>query len=125
MITGVPRYGKVIHIASLAGICAMAAHNSYCSASKGAVIAFTRSVAYEVAGANVQANAICPGGVRTPAFDHFLDQQSPEQLHVINQILPLGRLGEAQEYAALVSHLASDECYLVGSIINAGGGTYI
>ena len=39
--------------------------------------------------------------------------------------MPLGRLGKGEEYAALVSHLASDECYLVGSIINAGGGTYI
>lgn len=34
-------------------------------------------------------------------------------------------MGEAEEYAAFVSHLASDECYLVGSIINAGGGAYI
>lgn len=119
------RYGKIINIASIAGICAMSAHSPHYSASKGAVIAFTRSVAYEVAGANVQVNAICPGGVRTPAFEQFLAQQSPEQLKVLNQILPLGRVGEAQEYAALVLHLASDECYLVGSIINASGGSYI
>ncbi len=118
-------YGKIINIASIAGISAMSAHSPHYSATKGAVIAFTRSVAYEVAGANVQVNAICPGGVRTPAFEHFLNQQSPEQLNVLNQILPLGRLGEGEEYAALVSHLASDECYLVGSIINASGGTYI
>ncbi len=119
------RYGKVINIASIAGISAMSAHSPHYSATKGAVIAFTCSVAYEVAGANVQVNAICPGGVRTPALEQFLNQQSPEQLNVLNQILPLGRLGEVEEYAALVSHLASDERYLVGSIINAGGETYI
>ncbi|MCY1536385.1 3-oxoacyl-[acyl-carrier-protein] reductase [compost metagenome] len=119
------RYGKVINIASLAGISAMGAHSPHYSASKGAVVAFTRAVAYEVAGANVQVNAICPGGVRTPTFQSFLDQQSPEQLNVIHQLMPLGRIGESEEYAALACHLASDECYLVGSIINAGGGTYI
>lgn len=119
------RYGKIVNIASIAGISAMSAHSPHYSATKGAVIAFTRSVAYEVAGANVQVNAICPGGVRTPAFDQFLANQSPEQLDVLSQILPLGRIGEPEEYAALVTHLASDECYLVGSIINASGGTYI
>lgn len=119
------RYGKIINIASIAGMSAMSAHSPHYSATKGAVIAFTRSVAYEVAGANVQVNAICPGGVRTPAFQHFLDQQSPEQINVLNQIMPLGRIGEAEEYAALVTHLAGSECYLVGSIINASGGTYI
>ncbi|VVM78288.1 SDR family NAD(P)-dependent oxidoreductase [Pseudomonas fluorescens] len=118
-------YGKIINIASIAGISAMSAHSPHYSATKGAVVAFTRSVAYEVAGANVQVNAICPGGVRTPAFQRFIDQQSVEQLNVLKQILPLGRLGEAEEYAALVSHLASDECYLVGSIINSSGGSYI
>ncbi|VVN79075.1 SDR family NAD(P)-dependent oxidoreductase [Pseudomonas fluorescens] len=118
-------YGKVINIASIAGISAMGAHSPHYSAAKGAVVAFTRAVAYEVAGANVQVNAICPGGVQTPAFERYLDQQSPEQLSVFKQVMPLGRLGKAEEYAALVSHLASDECYLVGSIINAGGGTYI
>ncbi|MCY1432312.1 putative oxidoreductase [compost metagenome] len=118
-------YGKIINIASIAGISAMGAHSPHYSAAKGAVIAFTRAVAYEVAGANVQVNAICPGGVQTPAFERYLEQQSPEQLSVFKQVMPLGRLGKGAEYAALVSHLASDECYLVGSIINAGGGTYI
>lgn len=119
------RYGRIINIASIAGISAMSAHSPHYSATKGAVVAFTRAVAYEVAGANVQVNAICPGGVMTPAFAHFLDQQSPEQLAVLQQILPLGRLGEPDEYAALATHLAAEDCYLVGTIINASGGTVI
>ncbi len=119
------RYGRIINIASIAGISAMSAHSPHYSATKGAVVAFTRSVAYEVAGANVQVNAICPGGVMTPAFSHFLEQQSPEQLAVLNQILPLGRIGDPDEYAALATHLAAEDCYLVGTIINASGGTVI
>jgi 3-oxoacyl-[acyl-carrier protein] reductase len=119
------RYGRIINIASIAGISAMSAHSPHYSASKGAVVAFTRAVAYEVAGANVQVNAICPGGVMTPAFAHFLEQQSPEQLAALNQILPLGRIGDPDEYAALATHLAAEDCYLVGTIINASGGTVI
>ena len=119
------RYGRIINSASIAGISAMSAHSPHYSATKGAVVAFTRAVAYEVAGANVQVNAICPGGVMTPAFAQFLEQQSPEQLAVLNQILPLGRLGDPDEYAALATHLAAEDCYLVGTIINASGGTVI
>jgi 3-oxoacyl-[acyl-carrier protein] reductase len=118
-------YGRIINIGSIAGISAMSAHSPHYSATKGAVVAFTRAVAYEVAGANVLVNAICPGGVLTPAFQHFLDRQTPGERNVFDQIMPLGRLGEPREYAALATHLASDECYLVGAIINASGGTYI
>ena len=119
------RYGRIINIASIAGISAMSAHSPHYSATKGAVVAFTRSLAYEVAGANVRVNAICPGGVLTPAMNQFLEQQSPQQLNVLNQILPLGRMGTPEEYAALTCHMASEECYLVGAIVNASGGTLI
>lgn len=119
------QYGKIINIASIAGISGMSAHSPHYSATKGAVVAFTRSVAYEVAGANIQVNAICPGGILTPHMEAFLATQSAEQLNMLNQILPLGRMGKPEEYAALAVHLASDECYLVGSIINASGGTVI
>lgn len=118
-------YGRIINIASIAGISALSAHSSHYSAAKGAVVAFTRAVAYEVAGANVLVNAICPGGVLTPPMNDFLSRQSPEQLNVLNQILPLGRMGKPEEYAALAVHMASDECYLVGTVINASGGTVI
>ncbi len=118
-------YGRIINIASIAGISGMSAHSPHYSAAKGAVVAFTRSVAYEVAGANVRVNSICPGGVLTPPMNQFLSQQSPEQLNVLNQILPLGRMGTPEEYAALATHMASEECYLVGAIVNASGGTLI
>ena len=90
-----------------------------------AVVAFTRSVALEVAGANVLVNCFCPGGIRTPAFDAYMEQCSPEQLNSLWQIVPLGRLGKPDEYAALATHLASEDCYCVGSVINVSGGAVI
>ena len=119
------RYGRIVNIASVAGISAMSAHSPHYSATKGAVVAFTRAVAMDVAGANVLVNAIAPGGVETPAFKQFLASLSPEERNVLWQVVPLGRLGRPEEYAALATHLASDECYLVGEIVNASGGTVI
>ena len=118
-------YGRIINIASVAGISALSAHSPHYSATKGAVIAFTRAVAMEVAGANVLVNAIAPGGVETPAFKQFIAGLGPEELNALWQIVPLGRLGRPEEYAALATHLASDECYLVGEIVNASGGAVI
>lgn len=119
------RYGRIVNVASIAGISAGSAHSPHYSATKGAVVAFTRSVALEVAGANVLVNCFCPGGIHTPAFGAYLDQQTPEQLNAMWQIVPLGRLGKPEEYAALATHLASEECYCVGAIINVSGGAVI
>jgi 3-oxoacyl-[acyl-carrier protein] reductase len=119
------RYGKIINIASIAGLTSVSSHSPHYSAAKGAVIAFTRSVGYEVAGANIQVNAICPGGIETPAFKFYLENLSPEELNSTFQLFPLGRLGKPAEYAALAVHLASDESYFAGAIINDSGGSYI
>jgi 3-oxoacyl-[acyl-carrier protein] reductase len=118
-------YGRIVNIASIAGISAGSAHSPHYSATKGAVVAFTRAVAADVAGANVLVNAIAPGGVETPAFKHYLAGQTPAEVAALWQIIPIGRLGKAEEYAALATHLASDECYCVGEIINASGGVVI
>ena len=87
--------GKIINIASIAGIGGFSAfHPAYC-ATKGAVLAFTRSVAIEVAGANIFVNAIAAGGILTPPMEAYLaesDGGSPQRLH---QLIPLGRLGQA------------------------------
>lgn len=118
-------YGRIINIASIAGISGASAHSPHYSASKGAVVAFTRAVAAEVAGANVLVNAIAPGAIETPAFQQYLQGLQPAQLNALWQIIPLGRMGRPEEYAALAAHLASGECYLVGEIINASGGAVI
>jgi 3-oxoacyl-[acyl-carrier protein] reductase len=114
--------GKIINIASLAGISGLSAHSPHYSASKGAVVAFTRSVAAEVAGANIFVNAIAAGGVHTELFGSFLANMDQEERARVFQLVPLGRLGSPEEYAGLALYLACDGHYLVGQIIGANGG---
>jgi 3-oxoacyl-[acyl-carrier protein] reductase len=114
--------GKIINIASIAGTGGLSAfHPAYC-ATKGAVLAFTRSVAIEVAGANIFVNAIACGGILTPPMEAFLAEQSEDGRNALNQIIPLGRLGRPEEYASLAVYLASDGHYLVGQTISPNGG---
>ena len=114
--------GKIINIASIAGTGGFSAfHPAYC-ATKGAVLAFTRSVAIEVAGANIFVNAIAAGGILTPPMEHYLATASEETRNSLHQIIPLGRLGKPEEYASLAVYLASEGHYLVGQTISPNGG---
>jgi 3-oxoacyl-[acyl-carrier protein] reductase len=114
--------GKIINISSIAGIGGLSAfHPAYC-ATKGAVLAFTRSVAIEVAGANIFVNAIAAGGILTPPMEKFLAEAPEETRNSLHQIVPLGRLGRPEEYASLAVYLASDGHYLVGQTISPNGG---
>jgi 3-oxoacyl-[acyl-carrier protein] reductase len=63
------KYGRIINIASTGGISVMSGHSPGYSASKAAVVNFTKTVALDVAGANIQVNCIAPGGIRTADFD--------------------------------------------------------
>ncbi len=119
------RYGRIINIASVAGISAMSLHSPHYSASKGAVVAFTRAVAAEVAGANIQVNAVAPGGVMTPDFERYLESLPDDARHRLWQMIPAGRLGTPQEYAATVTHLACAPHYLFGQVISPNGGGVI
>jgi 3-oxoacyl-[acyl-carrier protein] reductase len=116
------RYGRIVNIASIAGLSSFSAHSPHYSATKGAVVAFTRSVAAEVAGANVFVNAIAPGGVATPMFDEYIAAQDDETRNRFFQLIPAGRLGTMAEYASLAVYLAGDNHYLAGQIISPNGG---
>jgi 3-oxoacyl-[acyl-carrier protein] reductase len=117
--------GKIINIASIAGIGGFSAfHPAYC-ATKGAVLAFTRSVAIEVAGANIFVNAIAAGGILTPPMEAYLATMSEEARNNLHQLIPLGRMGKPEEYASLAVYLASDEHYLVGQTISPNGGMIV
>jgi len=118
------RYGRIINIASIAGISPMSAHSPHYSATKGAVIAFTKSVAAEVAGANIFVNAMAPGGVLTPEFSRYLQAAGEEKARQIWQFCPAGRLGTMEEYASTVTYLAGEH-YPVGQVISPNGGTVI
>lgn len=116
--------GKIINVASTSGISALSAHSPHYSASKGAVIAFTKSVAAEVAGANIFVNALAPGGIDTQAFRDYMASISEEQRNRLWQIIPAGRLGDLQEYTDTVLFLAGPH-YLVGQVISPNGGLVI
>lgn len=118
------RYGRIINIASIAGFSGMSAHSPNYSAAKGAVIAFTKAVAAEVAGANIFVNAMAPGGILTPDFERYFAQVGEEAQNRLWQMIPAGRLGTPEQYAQTVVHLAGDH-YMVGQIVSPNGGAVI
>ena len=119
------RYGRIINIASVSGISDMAVHSPHYSATKGAVVAFTKAVAAEVAGANILVNALAPGGVHTPDFERYLNSIDDDSRNRLWQMIPAGRLGTPEEYAATVTHLALGRHYLAGQILSPNGGCVI
>jgi 3-oxoacyl-[acyl-carrier protein] reductase len=118
------RYGRIVNLASIAGFSAISAHSPHYSASKGAVIAFTKSVAAEVAGGNILVNALAPGGVSTPFFEQYLDSIGEEARNRFWQVIPAGRFGTMDEYASVATLLAGDH-YFVGQVISPNGGAVL
>lgn len=116
------RRGRIVNIASIAGLGAGSAHSPGYSATKAGVISLTKTSALDVAGAGIHVNAIACGGVLTPPFEDYLARASAEQKDRLLQMIPLGRIGRPEEYASLAVYLASDEHYLVGQVISPNGG---
>jgi 3-oxoacyl-[acyl-carrier protein] reductase len=119
------RAGKIVNIASVAGLGAGSMHSPGYSATKAGVISLTKTTAFDVAGANIFVNAIACGGVMTPPFEAYLAKATEQQKNSLFQMIPLGRLGTPQEYASLAVYLASDEHYMVGQVISPNGGYVI
>jgi len=120
------KYGRIINIASIAGISGMSSHSPNYSAAKGGVVAFTKAVAHEVAGAGICVNCMAPGYIDTDEFMRGINQMDPERKARFMQIIAKGRVGKIEEYAALAVFLASKEAdYMVGQIISPNGGLYI
>jgi 3-oxoacyl-[acyl-carrier protein] reductase len=119
-------YGRIINISSIAGISGMSSHSPNYSASKGGVVAFTKAVAHEVAGAGICVNCMAPGYIDTDEFMRGINQMEPERRARLMQIIPRDRIGKIEDYAALAVFLASKEAdYMVGQIISPNGGLYI
>jgi 3-oxoacyl-[acyl-carrier protein] reductase len=115
------RSGKIINIASILGIKGGPGAPAY-SAAKGAIIAFTRSVAQEVIGSNIMVNAVAPGWVDTP----LLDTMSAESKAFLCAQTPLGRMGTPEEIANAIVFLATDDAnFFVGQVISPNGGIVI
>ena len=114
----VRRQGKVINMASIAGLGGLAGAPDY-SAAKGGIIAFTKSVAREVAHLGIQVNAVAPGFVETP----LLEALSPmTRLSALAQT-PLGRLGTVDDIVAAVLYLAGPGGdWMTGQVLSPNGG---
>jgi len=116
-------YGKIVNIASIAGISGLSFHSPHYSASKGGMVAFTRSVAVEVIGAGVNVNCIAAGGVATDAWDELMARGGDKLRAQLMQLIPAGRMGTIREFASLALYLASDDAaYLVGQTVSPNGG---
>lgn len=115
------RKGRIVNIASVVGQMGNAGQANY-SASKGGVIALTKTCAREFASRNVLVNAIAPGFIRTRMTDALSEEQKKKLL----ELIPLGRLGEAQDVANAALFLCSEESsYITGQVVPVNGGMYI
>lgn len=112
------RWGRVINLASVVGMMGNAGQANY-SASKGAVIAFTKTVAKELATRNITCNALAPGFITTALTDAMTDKAKEA---IMGQI-PMERLGSADDVAGAALFLASEEAsYITGQVIPVDGG---
>jgi len=115
------RWGRVINVTSVSGVMGNAGQTNY-AASKAGLIGFTRSLAREMASRNITCNAVAPGLIPTD-----LTADLPPNVRTsVMQSIPLGRAGEAQEVAELISFLASDRAaYITGQVIHVDGGLFM
>jgi 3-oxoacyl-[acyl-carrier protein] reductase len=115
------RSGKIVNMASICGMAGCPGAPSY-SAAKGAIMAFTKSVALEVIPSNIHVNAVAPGYVDTP----LLDTMTPEVKALIAARKPIGRMGKPEEIASMVVYLATkDADFMVGQVVSPNGGMIV
>ena len=114
------RYGKIINMGSFTAYGAIAGIPAYCAAF-GGILAYSKSVARFAAPYNINVNTVSPGNILTPLTAEWLSQPGVKE-ELLRQI-PLGRVGEPEDVAAVYVFLASDRArHLVGADINVSGG---
>lgn len=112
------RYGRIINMASIIGVIGGPGQANY-AASKGGMIAMTKSIAAEVASRGITANCIAPGFIKTPMTDVLSEDLKKAYLAQI----PAARFGEPDDIAAACVFLASSEAsYINGQTLNINGG---
>jgi len=114
------RYGRIVNIASIVGLMGNAGQANY-SASKGGVIALTKTTARELASRGITANAVAPGFIDTD-----MTKKLPEEVREkLKAQIPMGSLGSAEDVAKAVVFLCADAPYITGQVISVNGGMYM
>ena len=114
-------WGRIVNIAS-STVHMGVPYFAHYTASKGAVIALTKSLAVQFGPKGIRANAICPGPIETPLLTEWLLKEPAEKAKRINRI-PMGRFGAAEDVAAAAVYLASAEAgYITGQTLHVNGG---
>lgn len=114
--------GKIVFIASDAGRVGSTGEAVY-SAAKGGIIAFTKTIAREVARHRINVNCVCPGPSDTPLFQQEFAAVSPRLAESLKRVIPWGRLGTPDDVAPAVAFLASDDAgFITGQTLSVSGG---
>jgi 2-hydroxycyclohexanecarboxyl-CoA dehydrogenase len=115
-------WGRIVNIGSDAGRVGSSLEAVY-SGAKGGIIAFTKTLAREVAGAGVTANTVCPGPTDTPALRKFAGQNAEKVIGGLVRAVPMRRLATPADVAAAVAFFASDAAaYVTGQTLSVSGG---
>jgi 3-oxoacyl-[acyl-carrier protein] reductase len=115
------RYGRIVTISSVVGEMGNVGQVTY-AAAKAALVGMTKSMAREYASRSVTVNAITPGFIETDMTSGL----TPEHREEMKRLTPLGRFGVADDVAAAVVYLASEEAgFVTGEILRVNGGLYM
>jgi 2-hydroxycyclohexanecarboxyl-CoA dehydrogenase len=115
--------GRIVNVASDAGKVGSSGETTY-AAAKGGVIAFTKSLARELARHGVTVNCVCPGPTDTPLLEHaFAGERGEKILAGMKRTIPLRRFATPDDIAGMVAFLCSDDAaYMTGQAISVDGG---
>lgn len=112
--------GAIVNIASQWGLHPAPGHIAY-NVTKAAVVAFSKSLARDLAPDQIRVNGVCPGEIHTPMLESGVKKKG-RTIADLDKLVPFGRIGKPEEVAALVAFLASDEChFLCGGTLEITG----
>jgi len=115
-------WGRIVNIGSDAGRVGSSLESVY-SGAKGGVIAFTKTIAREVARSGITANSVCPGPTDTPMLAEVAAERGEKIIEALKRAVPMRRLGTPEDVATAVAFFASDEAsFVTGQTLSVSGG---